>query len=41
MGITHQEVKGGKFVREWTIFDEFALLKQLYTKCKHRYFLGL
>ncbi len=31
MGITHQEIKGGKIVREWTIFDEFALLKQLYT----------
>ncbi len=30
MGITHQELKGGKFIREWTLFDEFALLKQLY-----------
>lgn len=30
LGITHQEFKGGKFVREWTLFDEFALLKQLY-----------
>ena len=30
MGITHQLIQGGKFVREWTAFDEFALLKQLY-----------
>jgi len=30
MGITHQTVQGGKFIREWTAFDEFALLKQLY-----------
>ena len=30
MGITHQVVKDGKFVKEWTVFDEFALLKQLY-----------
>ncbi|RME99082.1 MAG: hypothetical protein D6768_15870, partial [Chloroflexi bacterium] len=29
MGITHQLIQGGKFVREWTAFDEFALLKQL------------
>lgn len=29
MGITHQIIRGGKFVREWTAFDEFALLKQL------------
>ncbi len=31
MGITHQTIQDGKFVREWTSFDEFALLKQLYT----------
>ncbi len=31
MGITHQHIQAGKFVREWTAFDEFALLKQLYT----------
>lgn len=30
MGITHQHIHAGKFVREWTAFDEFALLKQLY-----------
>jgi predicted ester cyclase len=31
LGITHQLIQAGKFVREWTAFDEFALLKQLYT----------
>ena len=30
LGITHHEIKDGKFVQEWTAFDEFALLKQLY-----------
>jgi len=30
MGITHQHIEGGKFTKEWTAFDEFALLKQLY-----------
>jgi predicted ester cyclase len=30
LGITHQLIRDGKFVREWTVFDEFALLKQLY-----------
>lgn len=30
MGMTHQIVKNGRFVQEWTIFDEFELLKQLY-----------
>lgn len=29
MGITHHEVRDGRFVREWTVFDELALLKQL------------
>ena len=29
-GITHQQVKAGRFVQEWTVFDEFALLKQLH-----------
>lgn len=29
MGISHQWVQGGRFVREWTVFDEIALLKQL------------
>lgn len=31
MGISHHHVQGGKFVAEWTVFDEIALLKQLYT----------
>lgn len=30
IGITHQEIAAGRVVREWTAFDEFALLKQLY-----------
>ena len=30
IGITHQLIQGGQFVREWTCFDEFALLKQFY-----------
>ena len=30
LGITHYEVREGKFVKEWMIFDEFALLKQIY-----------
>lgn len=29
LGITHHEIQKGKFVREWTTFDEFALRKQL------------
>jgi predicted ester cyclase len=29
MGITHHLLKEGKFVQEWTVFDELALLKQL------------
>ena len=29
MGITHHLVQDGKFVKEWTVFDELALLKQL------------
>ncbi|MCP4360627.1 MAG: ester cyclase [Chloroflexi bacterium] len=31
MGISHFHIKNGKFVKEWTVFDEIALLKQLYT----------
>ena len=31
MVISHQYVRNGKFVKEWTVFDEFVLLKQLYT----------
>ncbi len=30
LGITHHEMKDGKFTQEWTCFDQFALLKQLY-----------
>lgn len=30
MGITHHTIKHGKFVEEWTVFDEFAVMKQLY-----------
>ena len=29
IGITHLEEQGGQFVREFSIFDEFALLKQI------------
>jgi predicted ester cyclase len=29
MGITHHHVQNGKFVREWTIYDQIALLKQI------------
>jgi predicted ester cyclase len=29
MGITHHFVKDEKFIQEWTVFDELALLKQL------------
>jgi len=30
MGISHHHVHEGKFVEEWTVFDEIALLKQLH-----------
>ena len=30
MGISHHVVKDAKVVEEWMVFDEFALLKQLY-----------
>lgn len=30
LGFTHFLLKDGKFVKEWTFFDEFALLKQIY-----------
>ncbi|MEM7117165.1 MAG: ester cyclase [Chloroflexota bacterium] len=30
MGMTHQIIRDGKFVQEWTVFDEFELLKQIY-----------
>jgi predicted ester cyclase len=29
MGITHHLIQNGKYVQEWTVFDELALLKQL------------
>lgn len=29
-GVTHHLIEAGKITREWTLFDEFALLKQLY-----------
>ena len=28
--ISHHTIRGGKITQEWTVFDEFALLKQLY-----------
>ncbi len=31
MGISHHHVQDGKFVAEWTVFDEIALMKQLHT----------
>ncbi|AWN22520.1 hypothetical protein DKM44_04105 [Deinococcus irradiatisoli] len=30
LGITHHFIQGGRIQREWTVFDEFALLRQLY-----------
>lgn len=30
IGISHHVVENGRFIQEWTLFDEFALLKQLY-----------
>ncbi|MBN9387502.1 MAG: ester cyclase [Chloroflexi bacterium] len=30
MGTTHYEIQNEKFVREWYVFDEFSLLKQIY-----------
>ncbi len=30
MGVSHHLIDNGKFIQEWTLFDEFALLKQLY-----------
>jgi predicted ester cyclase len=29
IGITHQHIHEGVFIKEWTVLDEFALLKQL------------
>jgi predicted ester cyclase len=31
IGVTQQLVQNERITREWTLFDEFALLKQLYT----------
>lgn len=30
MGVSHHLIENNRFVQEWTVFDEFALLKQLY-----------
>jgi hypothetical protein len=30
MGMTHHFIENGKFTHEWTVFDEFVLLKQIY-----------
>lgn len=30
LGDTHYLIENGKFVKEWNVFDEFALLKQIY-----------
>ena len=30
IGVSHQIVENGRFTHEWTVFDEFALLKQIY-----------
>lgn len=30
IGISHEEIRHGRFMRGWTVFDEFSLLKQLY-----------
>ena len=30
MGITHYWIKDGKFQREWTLYDEIAVLTQIY-----------
>lgn len=38
MGITHMHIKDGKFVKEYSSFDEFALFKQLYTPEIHGYY---
>ncbi len=32
IGINHHVIKNGKIVQEWMVFDEFALLKQLYAR---------
>ena len=37
MGMTHQLVRNGKFVQEWTVFDEFELLKQIYASAENDY----
>jgi predicted ester cyclase len=30
MGISHHLIENGKIQREWTVFDEFVLLKQIH-----------
>lgn len=33
-GITHHVIQDNQIVQEWTVFDEFALLKQIYTSAE-------
>jgi len=30
LGMSHYLVRDGKIAQEWTVFDEFALLKQIF-----------
>ncbi len=32
IGASHHIIRGGQIVQEWTLYDEFALLKQLYAQ---------
>jgi predicted ester cyclase len=32
IGMYHHEIRDGKIIREWLVFDEFALLKQLHAR---------
>ena len=33
LGVSHNLIQDGKIQREWTLFDEFVLLKQLFVDC--------
>ena len=35
LGVSHHLIQGGKIQHEWTLFDEFALLKQIYRPVHH------
>ena len=36
MGISHHHIQNGKITEEWMLFDEFAMLKQIYrTRLQH------